>query len=124
ITNVAGTGNGCASGPCGDGGPATQATLSQPGSVAVGRDGSIYIAEGVARIRRVTPDGIIRTIAGVFTGSGSLADGIPPTQALIAPIAVAVGPDDTVYIITSDNRVRWFRPGGTINTLAGIHNVF
>jgi RHS repeat-associated protein len=130
ITTVAGSGSDCknsASNTCGDGGPATQAGLSQPQSVAVGRDGSLYITEGNARVRRVTPDGIIRTIAGVFTGTqNGSPDGIPPTQAQIQPSAVAVGPDDKVYIADnlSGPRVRWFRPGGTINTLAGIQSVF
>lgn len=129
ITTVAGTGNGCAVLPstpppfCGEGGPATEAALSQPGSVSVGRDGSIYIVDGGARVRRVTPDGIIRTIAGRFNGSfvpGNFADGIPAAGASVDPSAVAVGPDDTVYVATgNDHRIRSFRPGGVITTIAG-----
>ncbi|MCI0537976.1 MAG: hypothetical protein L0Z50_22400 [Verrucomicrobiales bacterium] len=119
ITTVAGGGPGCPTTPsCGDGGPATQAFLDSARSVAVGLDNSIYIAE-TGRIRQITPDGIIRTIAG---GGRSTADGIPPTQAAISPTALAVGPDDTVFILNSSIFLRSFRPGGVINTLAGSVN--
>lgn len=118
ITTAAGTG---VSGFSGDGGPATLAMLGDPRGVAVGQDGSIYIADTNAqRVRRVTPDGIIRTIAG----SGALGfsgDGGPATEARVSsPHAVAVGQDDTVYVVDQgNNRVRWLRPDGMINTLAG-----
>src|SRR5262249_22618194 len=113
-------GNGGA-GSSGDGGPATLAALNDPRGMAVGQDGSLYVADTSAhRVRQVTPDGLIRTIAGNGT-AGFSGDGGPATQAeLRSPPALAVGPDDTVYIADVDNqRVRFLRPGGTINTLAG-----
>lgn len=128
ITTVAGNGNNCNVLPstpppfCGEGGPATQASLGTPVSIAVGRDGSIYIASNV--VRRVTPDGIIRTLAGSFKQGGSQANGIPATQAgFVAVSAVAVDTDDTVYVAADDHLIRAFRPGGEINTIAGIRNV-
>src|SRR5262249_1521950 len=99
ITTVAGGGQdapGCRPPfwACGDEGAATQATINGAVSVAIGLDNSIYIAEVASqRIRRVTPDGIIRTIAG---GGQSSADDIPAAQAALSPRAVAVGLDDTV----------------------------
>ena len=49
----------------GDGGPATDAHLNTPHGVAVDAEGTIYIADtGNNRIRKVSPDGIITTIAG------------------------------------------------------------
>ncbi|HEY8242391.1 MAG: hypothetical protein ACHQJ7_03260 [Vicinamibacteria bacterium] len=49
----------------GEGGPATRARLSRPMGVAVDRDGNVYIADtGHMRIRMVTPDGVITTVAG------------------------------------------------------------
>src|SRR5439155_1367433 len=106
---------------CGDGGAATGAQLTAPLGVAIGRDGSLYIADGVGgRVRRVTPDGIMRTVAGTgtagFSGDGGLA-----TQATFRSASgVAIGPVDTLYVIDHDNnRVRWLRPDGPIFTLAG-----
>lgn len=121
ISTVAGTG---VSGFSGDGGPATLAMLGNPSGIAIGRDGSLYIADGGAnRVRMVTPDGIIRTIAGngVFGFGG---DGGPATEASFKlPTAIAIGQDDTIYIVDQGNfRVRWMRLGGTINTLAGSTN--
>jgi len=117
ITTVAGTGN--PADALGDGGPATLARVGNPTGIAVGSDGSLYIA-GNQRVRRITPDGIIRTIAGTGV-SGVSGDGSPATEASFrSPVAVAVGADDSVYVVDQpDHRIRWFRPGGAIDTLAG-----
>jgi len=62
ITTVAGDG---VAGFLGDGGPAAEARLDTPYGVAVGGDGSIYIADfGNARVRKVGRDGVIETVAG------------------------------------------------------------
>ncbi len=72
ISTVAGTGE---SGFGGDGGPATDARLASPQAVAVGSDGSLYIAdEGNHRIRKVSPTGEISTFAGTG-GGGFRGDG-------------------------------------------------
>ncbi len=75
ITTVAGTGF---AGFSGDRGLATQAQLHSPVGVAVGSDGSLYIADADNnRIRRVGPDGIITTLAGTSGTGGSAGDGGP-----------------------------------------------
>src|SRR5215831_20068107 len=74
----------------GDGGPARAAALNDPSGVAIMPDGGYLIADaGNDRVRRVFPDGTIRTVAG--SGSfGSEGDGGPATGAsLQAPIGVA-----------------------------------
>ena len=118
ITTVAGNGS---FGFGGDGGQATGASLGYPTGVAVGPDGSIYIADRVnQRIRRVGPDGIITTIAG--NGSfGSSGDGGLATGASLGyPSAVAVGPDGSIYIADTDNyRIRQLSPDGIITTVVG-----
>src|SRR5207249_4727801 len=109
----------------GDGGPATQAGVD-PIGVALGPDGSLYIADLTNhRIRRVAPDGIITTAAGVsiFNGSGFSGDGGPATHAELSfPQGVAVGPDGSVYIADSGNfrirRVAAPLPGFSASDLA------
>ena len=118
ITTVAGTG---LSGHGGDGGPATQATFKSPIDVAVGPDGSFYVVEYSGNyVRKVTPDGIISTIAG--TGQrGFGGDGGPATAAVLnVPTGVAVGPDGSVYITDQWNgRIRRIGPDGIMTTVAG-----
>jgi sugar lactone lactonase YvrE len=68
LTTVAGTGS---AGLAGDGGPALQAQLSGPAGVALGPDGSLYIADIASNcIRRVDSAGLLTTVAGVCTASG------------------------------------------------------
>ena len=75
----------------GDGGPATNAQISDPLGVAFDASGNLFIADhGNHRIRRVSPDGIITTIAGNgspgYSGDGGLA-----LNAQIQPDGLAVG---------------------------------
>ena len=118
ITTVAGTG---VAGFSGDGGQATSAELDFPTSVAVDSRGDIYIADaGNDRVRKVSPSGVITTVAG--TGApGFSGDGGPATSAeLYYPDAVAVGPHDQLYIADCLNaRVRMVATSGTITTVAG-----
>lgn len=120
ITTVAGNGT---PGYSGDGGPATEAQLHQGwlgnGGLAVDSRGNLWIADsGNNRIRKVTPDGIITTVAGngAFGYSG---DGGPATQAQITPYSVAV--DGAGNLFFSDgNRIRKVSPDGIITTVSGI----
>jgi hypothetical protein len=67
----------------GDGGRATAASLSEPSGVAVGPDGSLFIADSANhRIRHVGPDGIIATVAGNGT-QGFSGDGGPAVAAAL-----------------------------------------
>jgi sugar lactone lactonase YvrE len=100
--------------------PARQATLS-PESVAVDGRGNIYVADfGNHRIRKITPDGIIHTVAGNGV-PGFAGDGGKATQARLAyPGGVAVDADGRLYISDYGNRrVRKVDPSGTITTVAG-----
>ena len=88
ISTVAGTGE---SGLFGDGGPATEARLASPRAVAVGSDGSLYIADpGNHRIRKVSPTGKISTIAGTGTGGFRGDRGDARFALLRSPLGVAV----------------------------------
>lgn len=97
ISTVAGTGEG---GFSGDGGPATQAQLQRPHSIAFDPDGQLLICDiGNHRIRRVNPaTGIIETWAG--TGErGPTPDGAPLAGTpLNGPRAMASDPDGNLYL--------------------------
>lgn len=115
ISTVAGNGK---VGFAGDGGPATAAQLSGPSAVAVTPDGGFLIADTYNnRIRRVSPDGTISTVAG--NGKfGSADDGDVATAAEIdVPTGVAMAADGGMLIATpgrSDDpagrRVRYVAP--------------
>ena len=118
ISTLVGTGE---AGADGDGGPAADARLRLPMGVAVDSEGSVYIADTYNhRIRKVTPEGIISTIAGAGV-SGFDGDGGLGTAALLAsPTGIAVASDGTLYIAdTRNHRVRKLAVDGTITTFAG-----
>ena len=118
IATVAGNGT---YGYAGDGGPATQAEFYDPWAVAVDRSGNLYIADAIInRIRKVSTDGIVTTVAGVGT-AGFSGDGGPATASqLDAPTALAVDSTGALYIADAVNhRVRKVSPEGIITTVAG-----
>jgi hypothetical protein len=104
----------------GDGGPAVDAELDGPQDIAVSPNGTVYFADAY-RIREVTPDGIINTIAGNGQQSDSLAPpstSAPATQVAIGnTAAVALGPDGTVYF-TGFNQVWQLAADGTLAVVA------
>ncbi len=118
ITTVAGNGDW---GYRGDGGPATQAQLNSPKSVAVDIWGNLYIVDqGNHRIRKVDANGIITTVAGNGT-RGYAGDGGPAVQAEFwYPGDIAVDALHNLYIVDWGNsRIRKVDANGIIMTVAG-----
>lgn len=117
---------GSVAGFAGDGGPATAAQMSLPMAVAVAPDDSVYISDaGNSRIRRVTPDGLIQTIAGFGPaqdtyGGGFKGDGGPASKAqLFSATDLKCDTAGNLYIVDSGNhRIRIIR-NQIINTIAG-----
>ena len=118
ITTIAGTGT---AGFSGDGGPAGSAQLNLPYGLAVDAAGNLYIADlGNNRVRKVSPDGIIVTIAGTgvegYSGDGGQAN----AAQLYTPRDVAVDAAANLYIAEFEgHRVRKVTPAGVIATVAG-----
>ena len=118
ISTVAGVGS---FGYSGDGGPAVNAQLGQPGGVAVDGAGNIYISDTAnAVVRKVTPDGNITTWAGNGV-PGETGDGGPAWNAkLTQPNGLATDAPGNLYIADSDSyEIRKVTPDGTITTVAG-----
>jgi sugar lactone lactonase YvrE len=118
LSLVAGDGT---AGFSGDGGPATSAQLSEPVSVAVDAAGNLFVADaGNNRIRKVTPDGAISTVAG-NGARGFSGDGGPATSAQLSePVSVAADAADNLFIADAlNNRIRKVTPDGVISTVAG-----
>ena len=118
VSAFAGTGT-CST--TGDGGAATSATINEASGVAVGPDGSVYIAEGNGyRVRKVSPAGIITTIAGNGVNTTAGDGGAATSASLYLPRGVAVDVYGNVYVGARDsNRVRKITPAGVISTFIG-----
>ena len=105
ITTVAG---GRPAGFAGDGGPATEARLHEPRSVAIWRS-TLYIADSMNhRIRAVDlGTGLIRTVAGTGASAYSGDDGPAEAAKIAEPRGVAVtGDGDVIVIDTGNDRLR------------------
>lgn len=119
IWHFAGTGT---AGYSGDGGPAVLAQINPGvGKIAVGPDGSVYLADlNNARVRRIDRTGIITTIGGNGTqGEGGRMDGVPATQSRIQPGGIAVASDGTLYVGDLFS-IRRISPDGIVTTIAGV----
>jgi hypothetical protein len=119
ITTIAGTGSVASTG---NDGPAVNAAIGSPTDIFLTPDGTLYIAEAVThQVRKITPDGIIRRVAG--NGSfGSSGDGGPALDALLdEPWNVTVDADGNIFIgDSSNNKVRRIDAiTGIITTVAG-----
>jgi sugar lactone lactonase YvrE len=121
VTTFAGTGVALNSG---DGGPAIQAEIYYPITVATDNSGTVYFETGDSRVRKVTADGIIHLVAGTGTGTGSIrsgGDGGPAVNATLSePKGLAIDTQGNVYIgDTSNARLRKVDTHGIITTIAG-----
>jgi uncharacterized protein (TIGR03437 family) len=124
ITTVAGTG---VLGFSGDGGSATMASLNGPFRVALDRAGNLYISDnGNHRVRKVTSDGTIITVAGNGSANSSGDGGLATDAAIGAPGDLALDAAGNLFIASpafagdfSANVIRKVTPGGLITTVAG-----
>jgi uncharacterized protein (TIGR03437 family) len=117
ISTVAGNG---LQGYSGDGSAALNAQLNDPQGVAVDTAGNLYITDTLNyRVRMVSPNGKIATIAGNGVG-GYSGDGGPAGQAQLSyPTGIAVDTAGDVFFADAGASVRKVFASGTISTIAG-----
>jgi uncharacterized protein (TIGR03437 family) len=118
ITTVAGNGS---QGFSGDGGPATSAQLFLPRAVAVDENGNLFISDTVnARVRKVSLDGIITTVAGNGAVDYSGEGGLATSSSIHGPAGLAVDSNGNLFVAeTLPFRIHKVSSSGIITTIAG-----
>ena len=115
-------GNGIAS-SSGDAAPAAQASLVNPGGVAVDGAGNLYITDLSLRVRKIYPGGPIFTIAGGPNSGYSGDGGLATSATLSGPSGLAVDAKGNVYVAdTGNNAVRELQPAGTGISISAVTN--
>ena len=122
ITTYAGTGS---PGHTGDGGPATSAQLECPFGLAADGGGNLFFTEEYGYVRQITSSGIISTVAGTSTASGTNGDGGPALSATLSiPFGITVDAAGNLYVADMyDTSIRLLTPVGTtpVLTVASTH---
>jgi DNA-binding beta-propeller fold protein YncE len=101
-------------------GVGSEARLYSPRAVAVDGEGNVYAAEEVnSTIRKITPEGVVSTFAGM-TGQDGTADGVGEEARFYLPRGLAVDGDGNVLVADQGNgRIRRITPEGMVTTLPG-----
>jgi hypothetical protein len=114
VTTLAGSGNHAFAD-----GQGTSASFYQPTGIAVDGSGNVYVADcNNFRIRKITPNGTVTTLAG--SGIQGYADGQGTSASFNRPRGVTLDGSGNVYVADDlNNRIRKIAPSGTVTTLAG-----
>jgi hypothetical protein len=101
-------------------GTGSAARFNRAGSVAVDSAGNTYVADtGSSTIRKITPSGVVTTLAGAPGITGS-TDGTGTAARFFRPVGIAVDGSDIIYVAdTGNNTIRKITIGGVVSTLAG-----
>jgi sugar lactone lactonase YvrE len=104
-------------------GTGSVARFSAPGGVAVDASGNVFVADTSNRvIRKVTPAGVVTTLAGTAGVVGS-ADGTGPAAQFKAIYGICIDASGNLYVTDADNTIRMVTSAGVVTTLAGTPNV-
>lgn len=102
-------------------GTGSEARFNSPYGVAVDGSGNVYVADTYNNtIRKVTPSGVVTTLAGLAGSYGS-SNGTGSAARFFSPRGVAVDSSGNVYVAdTYNDMIRKVTPAGVVTTLAGI----
>jgi sugar lactone lactonase YvrE len=105
-------------------GTGSEARFAHPLGVALDSNGNLIVSDGMSQtIRRVTPEGVVTTVAGFPWLPGSL-DGHASIARFHGPAGVAVDADDNIYVADHYNHViRRITPFGAVSTFAGAFGI-
>jgi len=94
------------------------AQFSYPTGIATDASGNVYVADALnARIRKITPAGVVSTLAGTTAG---FTNGSSSVAQFRFPMGVAVDATGNVYVADfSNSAIRKITPAGQVSTLAG-----
>ena len=120
VTTLAGTAGASGSAD----GTGTAAQFQAPAGMALDASGNLYVADyGNGTIRKVTPAGVVTTVAGRASNQGS-KEGTGAAAQFDAPVGVAVDASGNVYVTDEkNNTIRMMTAAGVVTTLAGTPGV-
>ncbi|MBK7153216.1 MAG: hypothetical protein IPH72_15830 [Sandaracinaceae bacterium] len=97
-------------------GQGSEARFRFPYDVALDADGNVYVSDvGAFTIRKITPDGMVTTLAGTG-GVAGFTDGQGAAARFITPRGLTVDSAGNVYVVDNDTRLRKVSPTGAVTT--------
>ncbi|HWH72268.1 MAG TPA: immunoglobulin domain-containing protein, partial [Candidatus Sulfotelmatobacter sp.] len=105
-------------------GTGSAARFLRPMGVALDRAGNLYVTEHSHTVRKVTPEGVVTTVAGLAKVTGT-NDGPGSLARFYRPEGIAVDSADNLYVLDNFNdTIRKITPEGMVATIAGVPNAY
>ena len=99
-------------------GTGSDARFGSLNGIALDKAGNVYVTDWYDTVRKITPAGVVTTLAGTPGQSGS-ADGTGSAARFYYPTGIAVDTAGNLYVTEFNHTVRKITPAGVVTTLAG-----